>query len=43
VGWPVAEAVSCNLLEDAGEPLPVAGGVIELGYRPHQILSLLVR
>ena len=22
VGWPVAEAVSCNLLEDAGEPLP---------------------
>jgi alpha-mannosidase len=43
VGWPVAEAVSCNLLEDAGEPLPVDGGVIELGYRPHQIISLLVR
>ena len=43
VGWPVAEAVSCNLLEDAGEPLPLAGGVIELGYRPHQIISLLVR
>jgi alpha-mannosidase len=43
IGWPVAEAVSCNLLEDAGEPLPVDGGVIELGYRPHQIISLLVR
>ena len=43
VGWPVAEAVSCNLLEDVGEPLPLAGGVIELGYRPHQIISLLVR
>jgi alpha-mannosidase len=43
VGWPVDEAVSCNLLEDAGEPLPLAGGVIEVGYRPHQIISLLVR
>jgi alpha-mannosidase len=43
VGWPVAEAVSCNLLEDAGELLPLADGVIELGYRPHQIISLLVR
>jgi alpha-mannosidase len=43
VAWPVAEAVSCNLLEDPGEPLPLAGGVIELGYRPHQIISLLVR
>jgi alpha-mannosidase len=43
VGWPVTEAVSCNLLEDAGEPLPLAGGVIDLGYRPHQIISLLVR
>ena len=27
----------------SGEPLPLAGGVIELGYRPHQIISLLVR
>ena len=43
VGWPVAEAVSCNMLEDEGDPLPLAGGVIELGYRPHQIISLLVR
>jgi alpha-mannosidase len=43
VGWPVAEAVSCNLLEDADQPLPVDGGVIEVGYRPHQIISLLVR
>ncbi|HVI35864.1 MAG TPA: glycoside hydrolase family 38 C-terminal domain-containing protein, partial [Gaiellales bacterium] len=42
VGWPVTEAVSCNLLEDAGEALPLDGGVIELGYRPHQIISLLV-
>jgi hypothetical protein len=43
VGWPAAEAVSCNLLEDAGEPLRVDDGVIELGYRPHQIISLMVR
>jgi alpha-mannosidase len=43
VGWPVVEALSCNLLEDAGEPLPLDGGVIELGYRPHEIISLLVR
>ena len=43
VGWPVAEAVSCNLLEDAGQTLPVDGGVIDVGYRPHQIISLLVR
>jgi hypothetical protein len=43
VGWSVAEAVSCNLLEDADQPLPVDGGVIEVGYRPHQIISLLVR
>jgi alpha-mannosidase len=43
VGWPVTEAVSCNLLEDAGDPLPLVRGVIELGYRPHQIISLLVR
>jgi alpha-mannosidase len=43
VGWPVAEAVSCNLLEDAGGPLSLDGGVIELAYRPHEIISLLVR
>jgi hypothetical protein len=35
--------VSCNLLEDADQPLPADGGVIEVGYRPHQIISLLVR
>ena len=43
VGWPVAEAVSCNLLEDPGEPLETAGDEIVLGYRPHEIVSVLVR
>ena len=42
VAWPVAEAVSCNLLEDAGEPLPVVNGVIEVEYRPHEIISVRV-
>jgi alpha-mannosidase len=42
LGWPVREAVRCNLLEDAGEPLVVADGSIEIAYRPHEIVSLLV-
>jgi alpha-mannosidase len=40
---PFAVASLCNLLEDEGDPLVVAGGAIELPYRPHQIISLLVR
>ena len=42
LGWPVREAVRCNLLEAAGEPLVVADGSIEIAYRPHEIVSLLV-
>ena len=33
---------ACNLLEDSGPQLPVAGGTIEVAYRPHQVISLLV-
>jgi len=42
LGWPVREAVRCNLLEDPGDPLPVADGAIEIAYRPHEIVSLLL-
>jgi alpha-mannosidase len=43
VGVPFAEAVSCNLLEDPGEPLEADGDEILLTYRPHEIVSVLVR
>ena len=43
VGVPFAEAVSCNLLEDPGEPLETDGDEIVLAYRPHEIVSVLVR
>ena len=42
LGRPVREAVSCNLLEDPGDRLPVHDGSIEIEYRPHQIVSVLV-
>jgi hypothetical protein len=35
--------LECNLLEDVGEPLSVEDGAIVVPYRPHQIISLLVR
>jgi alpha-mannosidase len=43
MGVPFSAAMHCNLLEDPGPSLPVAGEEIELAYRPHQIISLLVR
>jgi alpha-mannosidase len=43
VGVPFTEAVSCNLLEDPGEPLETDGDEILLSYRPHEIVSALVR
>jgi alpha-mannosidase len=42
-GLPFGEAVVCNLLEDAGAPLAVEDGEIVVPYRPHEIISLLVR
>jgi alpha-mannosidase len=42
-GLPFTEAVACNLLEDAGPPLAVEDGAIVVPYRPHQIISVLVR
>jgi alpha-mannosidase len=42
VGLPFRAAMRCNLLEDAGPALSVDGGEIELAYRPHEIISLLV-
>ncbi len=43
VGLPFTDALSCNLLEDTGDPLVVEDGAIIVPYRPHQIISLLVR
>ncbi len=42
VGVAFTGAVRCNLLEDAGPPLPAAGGEVELAYRPHEIISVLL-
>jgi alpha-mannosidase len=42
VGVAFTGAVRCNLLEDAGSPLPAAGGEVELAYRPHEIISVLL-
>ncbi len=40
VAEPFAIARRCNLLEDDGEPLPVAGSTVTLPYRPHEIISV---
>jgi alpha-mannosidase len=42
-GLPFADVVQCNLLEDAGAPVAVEEGAVVVPYRPHQIISLLVR
>ena len=42
VGVPFTGAVSCNLLEDPGEPLETDGDEIVVAYRPHEIVSVLV-
>jgi hypothetical protein len=39
----VESAVRCNLLEDAADPIPVEDDRIEIDYRPHEIISVLVR
>jgi alpha-mannosidase len=39
---PFTRAARANLLEDEETDLPVADGEIEIDYRPHQILTVLV-
>jgi alpha-mannosidase len=39
---PFTEARRCNLLEDPEAPLAVEGDVVEIPYRPHEIVSLLL-
>jgi alpha-mannosidase len=43
VGLPFTTAVACNLLEDPGEPLDADGDEIVIPYRPHEIVSVLIR
>jgi alpha-mannosidase len=43
VGLPFAGAVSCNLMEDPGEPFETEGDEIVVAYRPHEIVSVLVK
>ena len=42
VGVPFTAARRCNLLEDPGAELPISDGEIELAYRPHEIISVLL-
>jgi len=42
VALPFTTAVSCNLLEDPGEPLETDGDEIVVPYRPHEIVSMLI-
>jgi alpha-mannosidase len=42
VGVPFSGARRCTLLEDAGDDLPVSGDEVELTYRPHEILTVLL-
>ena len=42
VGVPLTAARRCNLLEDPGAELPISDGQIELAYRPHEIISVLL-
>jgi alpha-mannosidase len=43
LGIDAASVRRANLLEDAGDELPLADGVVELAYRPFEIITLLVR
>jgi alpha-mannosidase len=42
VGVPFGEAVRCNLLEDPGDALAAGDGVVDVPYRPHEVISLLL-
>ena len=42
IGVPFAGARTCNLLEDPAEPVSRSGSTLEIPYRPHEIVSLLL-
>ncbi len=42
VGFPVASASLCNILEDRGAPLTVADQTVRISYRPHQLLGIML-
>jgi len=39
---PFSTALSANVLEDDGHPLPVEDGEVVLTYRPHQLLTVKI-
>jgi alpha-mannosidase len=43
LGLPFSRAWRANLLEDEGEEVEVDGRAIRVPYRPHEIITLLVR
>jgi alpha-mannosidase len=43
IALPFTGARRCNLLEDPGDPQRAVGETIEVPYRPHEIVSLLIR
>ncbi|MFL6019460.1 MAG: alpha-mannosidase [Gaiellaceae bacterium] len=40
---PFSSAVRANILEDDGDALEIADGTIAVGYRPHEIVTVVVR
>ena len=42
LGVPFSTAVSANVLEDDGDPLPIEDGAVLLAYRPHQLLTVKI-
>jgi alpha-mannosidase len=42
LGFAAAEAVLCNLLEEAGKPLEVIDNAVALTYTPYQVITLRI-
>ena len=43
VGLPMASVAQCNTLEEVGEALQIEGEEILVPYRPHQLISIMVK
>ncbi len=40
---PFREALSCNILEDPGEKLTLSDSGLDLPYKPHQLINIILR